>query len=611
MATGTMTRPIPTPNPAQNPAQNQAPAPNSAPTPAPSRTLRDSSAQEIINAARTAPATAVSALAVASCTSLLMWASFTPLDWGPLGWICLVPMLCLARIPRPTRAMYRSLYVAGLVFWLPTLQWMRLGDDMMYGAWIILSCYLASYFPVFIGLTRLAVHRLRVPLAVAVPVVWTGLELARAHLLTGFGWYNLSHSQYRWLEMIQISDITGAYGVSFVMALVSGCMAALLPESWVRTLRLAPHTSEIPAPTRPILQLTACLSVFILVLGYGFMRREQAQFRPGPRVALIQGNFIASARPDYHDVPRIFARYHTLTGAAIAQQPDLVVWPEGMFPYPLLSKAEGVSTETLMANHPQLAIDRLEKLKVPETLQQLSEKGGAAFIVGLQTIDVDAKSYRFYNSAVIAKSTGITDRYDKIHRVIFGEYIPLADWLPFLQSFTPYGGTFGIQAGTHASAFEFKSFRAVPVICYEDTVPHVVRNLMSSTRQVDASGKVKKADLLVNISNDGWFHGSSEHDQHLIVAAFRSVEMRTPMVRAVNTGVSAVIDGDGHIRARARNERTGSSKLDEAILVSDVPLDGRNSLYLSYGDWFGSLCLTGCFGCAACGVFDRFRRKTK
>ena len=346
----------------------------------------------------------------------------------------------------------------------------------------------------------------------------------------------------------------------------------------------------------------------MLVLGYGFMRRDQARFTPGPRVALIQGNFIATARPDYRDVPRIFARYHMLTGAAIVQQPDLVVWPEGMFPYPLLQKTDGVSTKTLVEKHPQLAVDRLEKLKVSETLQQLSEKGGAAFIVGLQTIEVDEKKYRLYNSAVLAKSTGITDRYDKIHRVIFGEYIPLADWLPFLQAFTPYGGNFGIEAGTHSSAFEFKSYRAVPIICYEGTVPHVVRNLMSATRQVDASGKVKKADLLVNISNDGWFHGSSEHDQHLITAAFRSVEMRPPMVRAVNTGVSAVIDGDGYIRARARNEKSGLSKMDEAILVSDVPLDGRNSLYLRFGDWFGSLCLAGCFGCAACGLLDRFRK---
>lgn len=588
MSTGTMTRPVAT-----------------------QKIARDPSPQEIIAAARTAPAMAVAALAVASATSLLMWASFTPLDWGPLGWICLVPMLCLARIPRPTRAMYRSLYVAGLLFWLPTLQWMRLGDDTMYGAWLFLSCYLAAYFPVFIGLTRLAVHRVRVPLTLAAPIIWTGLELARAHLLTGFGWYNLSHSQYRWLELIQISDVTGAYGVSFVIALVSACLVALLPEGWLRALRLVPSAGEVPVPQRPVLQVAVCLSVFVLVLGYGFMRREQAQFTPGPRVALIQGNFIATAHPDHRDIPRIFSRYHMLTGKAIEQQPDLVVWPEGMFPYPLLKKAEGVPLETLVANHRQIGIEQLDKLKVAETLQQISEKAGAALLVGLQTIEVDDHKYRLYNSAVIAKSTGITDRYDKIHRVIFGEYIPLVDWLPFLQGFTPYGGNFGIEAGTHASAFAFKSYRAVPVICFEGTVPHVVRSLMSATRQADASGKLKKADLLVNISNDGWFHGSSEHDQHLITAAFRSVELRTPMVRAVNTGVSAVIDGDGHIRARAVNPISGLSKLDEAILVSDVPLDPRDSLYLRYGDWFGSLCLAGCFGCAACGLFDRLRRKPK
>jgi apolipoprotein N-acyltransferase len=137
------------------------------------RVSRDATPQQIIDAARAAPATAVAAGVVASAGSLLMWAAFTPLEWAPLAWICLVPLACLVRIERPTRAMFRATYIAGLVFWVPALQWMRLGDPTMYGAWLLLSAYLALYFPLFVALGRVAVHRLRVPLFLAVPVVWT------------------------------------------------------------------------------------------------------------------------------------------------------------------------------------------------------------------------------------------------------------------------------------------------------------------------------------------------------------------------------------------------------------------------------------------------------
>ncbi|MCA9093667.1 MAG: hypothetical protein KDA68_09290, partial [Planctomycetaceae bacterium] len=115
----------------------------------------------------------------------------------------------------------------------------------------------------------------------------------------------------------------------------------------------------------------------------------------------------------------------------------------------------------------------------------------------------------------------------------------------------------------------------------------------------------KEVDVLLNLSNDGWFHGSSELDQHLITAAFRCVECRVPMVRAVNTGISAVIDGDGAIRARAVNEKTGKSKLTEAYLVESVPLDPRQSAYVQYGDWFAAGCLGLTILAAAWGLFLR------
>src|SRR5205823_10568507 len=130
------------------------------------------------------------------------------------------------------------------LFWLPTLQWMRLGHPAMYAAWGALSFYLALYFPLFVALARVAVWRFGMPLTLAAPIVWVGLELLRGYLMTGFSWYYLAHTQYRWVELIQISDLLGAYGVSFLVALVAGCAAELLPVSVLARLRLLPASAS-------------------------------------------------------------------------------------------------------------------------------------------------------------------------------------------------------------------------------------------------------------------------------------------------------------------------------------------------------------------------------
>jgi apolipoprotein N-acyltransferase len=176
---------------------------------------------------------------------------------------------------------------------------------------------------------------------------------------------------------------------------------------------------------------------------------------------------------------------------------------------------------------------------------------------------------------------------------MFGEYIPLVDIFPWLRNLTPFGSSFGITAGKSCVAFEHKGFRFAPIICFEDTVPQLVRDIVNSTTEQTSSGR-KQVDFLVNLTNDGWFHGSSELDQHLITAAFRCVECRTPMVRAVNTGISAIIDGDGVVRNKAQGIKTNRPKQDEAVVVGVVPLDTRRSLYLAGGDWLPGLCLACC-----------------
>ncbi len=595
--------------------------------------------REIVEKARAVPAGSRGAWAVSLATSALLYVSFTPLDWGWVAWLALAPLCLLIRLPKPTRAMYRVTFIAGLAWSLPTLQWMRLGDASMYPAWFALSIYLALYFPVFVGFSRMAVQRLNLPLVVAVPVCWTGLEYLRAQLMTGFAWYFLGHTQHAWPEIVQISDLVGAYGVSFIVAMSCGCIASLVPERWLEKLALFPPV-QVPAEfshlpeegmvveprsvsSRPQwLMIAATFSVLVASVAYGVVRRSQAEFKVGPRVALIQGNFPTSLKHDPNEAVKIYRFHEALTGMSVRHQPDLVVWPETMFRWPLREKDAGVTDDDLLAIAPPFNesdrsnwIQSWNDPQVRLTLRHMAEQSGAALLIGIDTWVAKKGKFTAYNSAAfVTPNEGLLGRYDKLHRVIFGEYIPLKEQVPMLAALTPFPEDFGIEKGDSPKVFEHKGYSFAPIICFEDTVPEISRTVKRDAPRVD---------VLVNLTNDGWFAKSSELDQHLITASFRAIECRTPIVRAVNTGISAVIDGDGVVveplafidgdradppRSSMRDPKTGRWHKDlNAALVADVPLDGRSSLYVRHGDWFAGSC-SGLVLLFAIGGFLKRRR---
>jgi len=603
----------------------------------------DSTVRDIIASARRVPrrAPATSAWLLGAVTGVLFFSSFMPLDFSPLAWVALVPLLLLVRIPERTRWMYLAVSFTGIATMMACLQWMRLGDATMYPAWFLLATYCGLYFPMFVALSRVAVHRLRMPFTLAVPLVWTGLEYARATLMTGFGWYFLAHTQYRWLELIQISDLVGAYGVSFLIALTAATIAGLVPRNLLKRLKLFPQQPDLQ--TRPdgaerrgfssgtppqnitwrhIVSVAVCLTLFAGTLGYGYVRRSQADFQPGPRVALIQGNFISSVKHDASEAFRIFKKHRDMTHLAVAHQPDFIVWPETMHRDPL----KVISPEATDADLKNIAPAkpphemRKEAARLPSILGDFSRMNNAAMIIGLETIEVRPGGLRKYNSAALSTPRdGYVGRYDKIHRVPFGEFVPFKKQFPWLTAFTPFPDDFGIYAGSKASIFEHRGYRATPVICFEDSVPHLVRRILVAAAEANENGR--SADFLVNLTNDGWFHGSAELDQHLITALFRSVETRTPTVRAVNTGISAFIDGDGAVvepevfldvdgegRESMVDPETGRwHKSLNAVLVHNVPLDNRRSLYLQWGDWFAGVCAAFAGLALLAGLFLRGR----
>lgn len=575
---------------------------------------------EIIARARTAPPPIWGGWALAFTSAMLLYGSFYPLNWGWLGWLAPVPLLLLTRLARPTRWMYPGLWLAGAAFWTPALQWMRLGDPSMIPAWLALAFYLACYFPVAIGLIRMAVLRLHVPLAVAAPTVWVAGEYLRSHLMTGFGWYLAGHSQHEFTAMVQMSDLVGVYGVSFVVLLSAAALAECVPAAWFSRMRLLPPVCDVSTAVKTLSPRGRIASVLTSVLVvsaaslYGVYRLEQGAFTSGPRVALVQGDFQSQVKQDPQAAEHIYLTHVQITGLTVKYRPDVIVWPETMLPYPLLLAEEGLTRAALQEQFPQTPVELWHEPRadVRLALRDRAEQAGTSLIVGVLTQAATREGARRFNSAVLVEpERGVVGRYDKIHLVPFGEYLPLQDWLPFLEHASPYGKT-SIHPGEQVHVFRAREWRLLPTICFEDTVPHLIRRMIALAATPPTEGAPSRAiDCLVNLTNDGWFRNSSEQEQHLVTAAFRCIETRTPMVRAVNTGISALIDGNGIVRepvafldydrlldpaepprTTLRDPHTGRyHKSLNAALIVDVPLDPRGSLYLWWGDWFAAGCL--------------------
>jgi apolipoprotein N-acyltransferase len=494
---------------------------------------------------------------LAFASALVLWLSFPPADLWPLAWIAPLGWLLLVR--RPTlsgRRPYAVLWLAGFAYWVATLHWLRFPHVGTAIGGVFLSAYLACYLPLLVAISRIAVHQWRVPLWLASPVVWMGLELARAHLLTGFTLASLGHTQYRWLAAIQVADLAAAYGVSFVVVCVAASLAAAIPWS-----------GERAAPW----QLLPGLLLLAAAVGYGHWRMAGEHTRPGPRVALIQGSIDTTVKTDPAMKEIVFREYIDLSQQALrsATDIDVVVWPETMFREPLVTFHDDAAPvpgqewtrKDLEAAH-KLSLDNLA-----ESASALD----ASLLLGLDRHDYGHKQVWHYNSAVLVDRSGnVVNQYDKMHPVMFGEYIPFGERFPIIYQLTPLSS--GLAAGARPAAFEVDGARLAPSICFENMLPHLIRGQVLALAEQGV-----EPDVLVNLTNDGWFYGSSELDLHLVNGLFRAVELRKPLLIAANTGFSAWIDADGRIVERGPRRATG-------FIVADVELDNRRSPYLVYGD---------------------------
>ena len=486
-------------------------------------------------------------LAVAS--GLLVAAAYPPWDFGWVAFVGWVPLLRCLPGTKPAEA-GRLGFLAGLAFFLATIWWVvntmttygRLPIGLSLVALFLLSSVLAGYVAVFAWLLALGESRLALPLwllPAMTAVLWTTLEFARTYLFSGFPWALLGYTQYRQPIVRLLAAALGVYGVSALVMLVNGTIAVLL-----RCMR----RRELRAGSRRDAWIALGLAGAAALATLGYAREIWVDSTGGPaiRVGLLQGNIDQAMKWNERFQVATLETYGRLARSVGSKHPALIVWPETAVPFFLRREAELAS--------------RVARI-VTET--------GVPMLIGSPDLAEDG---RLYNTAFLVGTDGrILGRYDKRHLVPFGEYVPLQRVFFFLHKMVTGIGDFG--RGRNATVFEGAGPPFSVMICYEVIFPAEVREFVRAG-----------ATYLVNITNDAWFGRSGAPYQHLAMAAMRAVENGSYLVRAANTGISAVIAPTGEILAQ-------TELFTEAALVGVIRARQRETPYTRYGDVLGWACL--------------------
>ncbi len=515
-----------------------------------------------------------------------------PRDIWPLAYIAMVPWLIVIGGTSKPRWVYVSAWMLGFAFFLINMAWMEVPTGAGY---IALSAFLACYFPLAACPIRHAVRRRRIPLSVAFPVVWVGAEYLRGIVLSGFPWFFLGHSHHGVLPMIQISDLVGAYGVTFVLAALNGAVADVL--FW-RIKAVDPGRRK-GQRVRAHFSIAFASLLLVATLGYGWFRLDNSTLQPGPRIALLQQNypnFTDRAASDLQPGP-LGKRdaYFKMMEEARLENPDLYLFPETAWACMYLNQ-EFINATPEDFSNPIFESWQGFSRNCYMRFTNWTLETGASLVVGSSSSSPSPHSLRtqrtMHNSAFHFTPDGKPPaRHDKIHPVLFGETVPFRYgrlrfvylWLNSLSPFGADGYEYSLTAGEDVHVFTMttpdgKKYRFGVPICYEDVMPYVCRRFVW-----DPETRQKRVDFLLNISNDGWFGQRNEQEQHMAICTFRAIENRVGIARTVNTGVSGFIDPNGRVYNALGVGET-------AFKVDQVITDSRVSLYSKIGDIFAFAC---------------------
>jgi apolipoprotein N-acyltransferase len=544
-------------------------------------------------------------------TAVLLTVIQAPINVSLLAWVAWVPFIVACSPEAKPGRLFFVGYVTCLLYWMGNLYWVA---PVTIVGWLVFCLYTAVLWPVLALCLRWC-RRRRVPLFLASAVLIVGIERMQGFFLGGFFWRFLAHSQYQNTTIIQIADIFGAGGVSFLIAMVNGLIAEMVIVGRAKSVGWGlPHLNFIGGlKVHPTFLLNAAVVVVVLIasITYGRWRIRQADecVTPGPLVASLQSNVPQSVKRSFESGQALFDGLMEKSKAAVQAGAELIVWPETMVQAML-------DTEVW----PWLASADSHKA-LDKALREHAENN-AYVLVGAYGSEIQPKGDELYqaryNSAFFYRPDGLQDdkRYDKIHLVPFGEVLPLRRSMAWFYEllmkikFIPYNFDYSLDYGKNYTVFDmaskqaeepsshYKIYRFAVIICYEGTVPYVARKF---TFDEYGHGR-KRINWLINISNDGWFvrfkdgkvRPSMELPQHAAVCAFRAVENRLAVVRSVNTGISCVIDSLGRIRngfekgtlPEKAMARTGMA----GWFMDRLPIDTRITFFSKYGEWLDFCC---------------------
>lgn len=466
--------------------------------------------------------------------------SFPTTSFVILAFFALAPLLCaVVSAPRWSSALGLG-WLALTLTWLINVPWvvavMELHGGIPFAIGVFFYVTLAVVLGFYGGLFTLLVYWVR-PGArflpwLLIPVAWAAVEYGRSHLLGGFPWHLLAVAVID-LPFVQIARFIGPYALGSLILVPSVVLAWNVLQSWPRQ--------------RPILSIAA-IGIYLIVwggLGGLLMVRERERMEGEPKipVALVQPNISQSMRWDHDLLFDIFARMIGMTEEAVEAGAKVIVWPESTVP-------QVFATTDFYR----------------ETIEQISGGAGVDIILGSVAEDPDDPS-SLWNSAYVVSDGEIRGRYDKLRLVPFGEYVPLRKVLFFAEKLVHEVGDF--RFGTNDEPLQ-GVWRYGPAICYEVVYP-----------AIPAQQVRNGAELLVTITNDGWFGRTAAPWQHLHQARLRAVETNRYLLRAATTGVSALVDPTGRIVDSLGMEQQG------VILGSAAARTGK-SVYVRFGDWFAA-----------------------
>lgn len=533
---------------------------------------------------------------------LMLAAAFPKVGIAGFAWVA-PGLILLGAGMRTGLGRYGFGYVSGLAHYGTTLYWLLL-IPFPVGAlvgWLALSAYLAVYMGFWVwlcwrllermlpegersegglrGIPRLGELSLgqRQAWGLGCAMVWVALEMVQGRMFSGFPWNYLGASQYRMLPLIQISSVTGVYGVSFLavwFSVMLGCTMVMM-------------TGGLGARRIWLGDMMLPMVVVGLVAWDGINRvRERSGSGRELSVALVQPSIPQTLIWDPTENTNRFRQLIVLSERALAEKPELLIWPEAAVPN--LLRYDPWTYEAITNLVQRHAVWMILGADDAVPREEGERTGGAG-------------QFDFYNSSFLVSPSGkLEAAYRKRRLVAFGEYVPFGKWLPFLKKLIPAGE--GFTAGDRPIEFKMAPLETTTsvLICFEDVFPHLVREYVTD-----------ETDFLLNLTNNGWFGESAAQWQHGASAVFRAIENGVPLVRCSNNGLTCWVDSRGRMHeVYLPGTRDAYGPGYKTVRIPLQPADGKRAptIYWKYGDWFGWSCVAGT-GLMVAGILAGQRRK--